>query len=224
MSKLKFNKALTLALIVGIVGYFISVFMAGIFVDNIGTIAKEGYGAGLPIVGLLGIAAIICTIAGVFKAIRILTYSACAINVLGSLLLFIAPAYIAQIFIRSPEIMSYSTAYIRMSAIIILIISIACIVAGILVKNWSIQKYIAVVAAAAAASVLLSFLMISGMLGMPAMGLAGAGFSNIVQPTAAVLPLILFNKEESFIVKENKTHKSETQYSYLEEYKKNNKG
>ncbi|MBR5010493.1 MAG: hypothetical protein IKY06_07590, partial [Clostridia bacterium] len=99
------------------------------------------------------------------------------------------------------------------------------VVIGRVFRSLKLKAYIVIAAAAAVVSVLLSFMMIAGRYGFPAMGLAGPGFSNLAQPIAAVLPLLLFNNEKHCVViRKTKTGASNAKYEYLEEYKKRNKG
>ena len=224
MKELKYNRVLTVSLIIGVMGYSVSAVITGLFVDYyIGTTARKAYTTGLATVSLFGIAAVICSLIAIFKPKKFLTYIACAINMLCALIILVTPASFAHMFTDLPEVIA-GLVYLKMSAVIILALSVVSVVIGRVFRSLKLKAYIVISAAAAVVSGLLSFMMIAGRYGFPAMGLSGAGFSNLAQPIAAVLPLLLFNNEKHCVViRKTKTGASNAKYEYLEEYKKRNK-
>ena len=223
MAERKYNRTLSIAFIVGIIGFLLSILITRIMVNNIGSAPLNAYDACIVYIAILSGAIGLCDIIAIFISKRLLTSIALLIIFIGSIIFIVIP----RPLVTENRITYYSRDFLSVGGIVILAISIASLLYVYFQRKHSIKEYFTIAIAAVIVSILVSFLMISVF----NFGLFGAGFVNIIQPIAFLIPLLLFNKDEYMITKkesvfikhkDNENNKSE--YTYLEEYKRRKKG
>lgn len=222
MGEIKYNRKLTITLMVGFLGYLLSVAITGLFcLSQFGTDSIAGYTVGLHILILFETPIVVCALIAIFRPLKMLTYIACSIALFTSLIFFLVPNALTTI-VYAPEVaIYYAIPYLRFSSIIILILNFAFILYAYIFKNSSIKNYILISIVATILSIVLPLILTFSF----NYGIYSTAFSNVIQPVATILPITLFNKEiNSIIIHEDDSFTSKMKYPYLEEYKKGKKG
>lgn len=124
-----------------------------------------------------------------------------------------------MIWFGSPaDVLMYGADYLRISAIVMLVVSMACVLFKIIVNESSLKIYIIITLAGLFLSVFVPNILIIVL----HMSAAGMGFANIVQPIITIMPLLMLNTESNLIaeMKGEAAPAKKSEHAYLDEYKR----
>lgn len=215
MRELRYNKKLVLMLICGHTGYALAVAAACSYGHwFLGTYHTDAWKIASGIVGAESAFMLVAAVFAVFIPNRFITYAACGINMAFALALLLFAYPLVKLFDVRPDLVESLIHSLRSSAAVILISGTVCILSRLLFRTDSFRKLLIADIAATAVSVAVPFFIIR------IYGMEGLSFSNIMQPMAAVFPLLFLNKDSNMTVRKNAGKPQASKYPYLEEYKR----
>ncbi len=215
MRELRYNKKLVLMLICGHTGYALAAAAACSYGNwLLGTYQTDAWKIAAGIVGAESAFMLVAAVFAVFMPNRLITYAACGVNMAFALALLLFAYPLVKLFDVQPSQFEILIHSLRSSAAVILISGTVCILSRLLFPTDSFKKLLIADIAATAVSVAVPFLLIR------IYGIVSLSFSNIMQPMAAVFPLLFLNKDSNMTVRKNAGKPQASKYPYLEEYKR----
>ena len=209
------NSKLAVYAFAGIAALFLAGALCPVLcISFIGSNALAAYSLSNTLILLLTVLIMTCTTIAVFRPNPILTFIACGIEVLGSIIFLIAPSPLLQMFSIPPDCLDMGRLFLQTSGIVMLVLAAACILFRVIVKKIDFIPYVIVLGVTTFLSILVPFLMMT-ILGY---GMISSALSTIVQPFAVILPILMLNMDRT----ENGKPAGQKTSSrpYLDEYKR----
>ena len=192
MNEQKLNGKLAILRLIGGAAYSFSTFFVSFLTARfLGTDAILAVSIGGRVLNLLGILVSACVFIAIFIPGRHMTYIACGINLAIALACTLVPDPLIRLFNDNSNI-AYVARYIKMTGLIILVMSGICILFGVLCHRKSTILYLLIAATAAIYTVVLPLFLIPVF----GLGFLGAAMVHAMQPIAAVLPFLFANWEK----------------------------
>ena len=215
MRELRYNKKLVLMLICGHIGYALAAAAACSYGNwLLGTYQTDAWKIAAGIVGAESAFMLIAAVFAVFMPNRFTTYAAGGVNMAFALALLLFAYPLVKLFDVRPDLVESLIHSLRSIAAVILISGTVCILSRLLFRTDSFKKLLTADIAATAISVAVPFFLIR------IYGTVSLSFSNIMQPMAAVFPLLFLNKDSNMTVRKHAGKLKPSKYPYLEEYKR----
>ena len=215
MGERRYNKKLVLMLICGHIGYALAAAAACSYgCYFLGTNYTDAWKIAAGIVGAESAFMLIAAVFAVFMPNRFITYAACGINTVFAFALLLFAYPLVKLFDVQPSQFEILIHSLRSIAAVILISGTVCILSRLLFPTDSFKKLLIADIAATAVSVAVPFFLIR------IYSTESLSFSNIMQPMAAVFPLLFLNKDSNMTVRKHAGKPQPSKYPYLEEYKR----